>query len=78
MHDKISYIIYDGRANPFNGTEKAGVLGVAETLDHAESLIQEIVESYFGSDETSEEKIVDYHQVIHKIKSLLTDVGSEL
>jgi len=49
--------------------------GVAETLDHAESLIQEIVESYFGSDEVTKERIVDYDGFMSKIEHLLRDVN---
>jgi len=45
--------------------------GVAETLDHAESLIQEIVESHFGSNEEAKERIEDYDGLISKIERLL-------
>ncbi len=45
--------------------------GVAETLDHIENLIQEIVESYFGSDEEAKERIEDYDSLISKIERLL-------
>jgi hypothetical protein len=49
--------------------------GVDETLDHAESLIQEIVESYFGSDEETKERIVDYDRLKSKIERLLRDAS---
>jgi len=45
--------------------------GLDETLNHAESLIQEIVESHFGSDEEAKEKIEDYDGLISKIERLL-------
>ncbi len=48
--------------------------GVARTLDHAESLIQEIVESYFGSDEEAKERIENYDGLISKIEHLLGSV----
>ena len=49
--------------------------GVDETLDHAESLIQEVVESHFGSDEEAKERIVDYDGLISKIERLLRDAN---
>jgi hypothetical protein len=45
--------------------------GIAETLDHAKSVIQEIVESYFGSGEEAKERVENYDGLISKIKRLL-------